>query len=169
MVELTTKDKVRRLLIALVVVACGAGAVVAVGATREVDQEGNVVVDRDDPCDVEVTGSGDPLPACDPSDEPVDELVERFFPAREAQALQQVQVGVDLRGGYTGALVVDGVEVPESQLQRRPELNQVLFAPGEGQVLEEWPPGRNCVQAIVWPIGEGRSSSRTIGWCFEIV
>jgi hypothetical protein len=114
--------------------------------------------------------SGDEVdaPACDPNDEAVGEIVEQLFPARDAEALQQVQVGVDLGGRFTGVLVVDGTEVPESQLVRQPALNQVFFAPGEGQVVEEWEPGRNCVRAIVWPIIEGRAESRTIDWCFEV-
>lgn len=168
MVELTTSDKLRRTGIALLVVACAGGLAVAGFATREVDANGDAVVETGDPCAVEISGEGDELPECDPEGAPPAEVVEQLFPPADSEALQQVQVGVDLGPRYTGVLVVAGEEVPESQLVRQEELNQVFFSPGDEQVLEEWGPGRNCVQAIVWPILEGRSASRTIDWCFEV-
>ncbi len=166
--ELTPRDKARRLAIALLVLVCIGGVAVAVASTREVDANGDTVLEGGDPCEVLISGEDVDAPACDPNDEPIGEIVEQLFPARDAEALQQVQVGVDLGGRFTGVLVVDGTEVPESQLVRQPALNQVFFSPGEGQVVEEWEPGRNCVRAIVWPIIEGRSESRTVDWCFEV-
>ena len=166
--ELTPRDKARRLGIALLVVACVAGIAVAVASTREVDANGDTVLESGDPCEVVLSGDEVEAPACDPDREAISGIVEQLFPARDAEALQQVQVGVDLGSRFTGVLVVDGTEVPESQLLRRPALNQVFFSPGEGQIVEEWEPGRNCVRAIVWPIIEGRAESRTVDWCFEV-
>ena len=168
MVQLTRRDKTRRLLIAMFVVACVAGVAVAVANTREVDAEGDPILDSGNPCEVLVSGNDVDAPACDPNDDTLGEIVEQLFPAADAEALQQVQVGVDLGNRFTGVLVVDGVEVPEEQLVRQPALNQVFFSPGEGQVVEEWEPGRNCVRAIVWPIVEGRVESRNVDWCFEV-
>ena len=168
MVELTRQDKARRLGIALLVIACVGGVAVAVASTREVDADGDTVLESGDPCEVVLSGDGVDAPACNPDREAVDDIVEQLFPARDSEALQQVQVGIDLGARFTGVLVVDGTEVPESQLVRRPALNEVFFSPGEGQVVEEWEPGRNCVRAIVWPIVEGRAESRTIDWCFEV-
>ena len=115
-------------------------------------------------------GDVEEFPDCDPQEPVSSEIVEQLFPPRNSEALQQVQVGIDLGPGYTGTLVVDGEEVPDDQLDERPELNQLFFSPGEGRVLEEWLPGRNCVRAIVWPMSEGRDgdSTRDVDWCFEV-
>ena len=166
--ELTTADKRRRLLISLAVVACIAGIAVAIASTREVDANGDVVTQSGSPCEVTISGEGVDAPACNPTDDSLGEIVEQLFPAADSEALQQVQVGIDLGSRYTGVLVVDGVEVPPDQLVRQDALNQVFFSPGDGQVVEQWEPGRNCVRAIVWPITEGRDESRTVDWCFEV-
>lgn len=167
---LTTRDKVRRLVIALVVVASLVGLGVAISNTREVDEIGEPVTERGDPCAVEISGEAGELPRCDPQEEALGEVVERLFPSRDSQALQGVQVGIDLGPRFTGTLVVAGAEVPEGQLQRVESLNQVFFSPGRGRVIEEWQPGRNCVRAIVWPVLEGRGgeATRSIDWCFEV-
>jgi len=168
--ELTTRDKVRRTLIALFVLACIAGLGLAVASTREVDANGDPVAERDDPCDVVLSGDDVEAPPCDPQPAALGEIVEQLFPGRDSEALQQVQVGVDLGPRYTGTLVVRGTEVPPEQLVRQDALNQVFFSPGDGQVIEEWEPGRNCVRAVVWPVAEGRGGdgTRSIEWCFEV-
>lgn len=169
--RLTPADKRRRLGIALLVVACAGGLAAAGLRTREVDADGDTIIESGDPCEVTVSGDGGDLPACDPAgadDDAAGDVVEQLFPADGAEALQQVQVGIDLGAAYTGTLYVDGIEVPEEQLVRVEALNQLFFAPGDGQLIEEWRPGRNCVRAIVWPIVEGRSESRDVDWCFEV-
>jgi hypothetical protein len=171
--ELTRRDKLRRTAIAVFVVACVAGIAVAVASTREVDDRGEEVTDGPAPGEVTFSGDRGALgtlpPPPDTGGDPGDELVEQLFPPADSEQLQHVQVGVDLGRRYTGVLVVNGIEVPESQLVRRPALNQVFFTPGEGLVLEQWQPGRNCVSAIIWPLTSSRSNrSRTVDWCFEV-
>lgn len=168
MAQLTRTDKLRRTGIAVLVLACVGGLAVAGFRTREVDDNGDTVVESGNPCEVTISGEGADVPACDPDREPAPSAVEQLFPADGAEALQQVQVGVDLGSAFTGTLYIDGIEVPEDQLVRVEALNQVFFSPGDGQVIEEWEPGRNCVRAIVWPIVEGRSESRDVDWCFEV-
>jgi hypothetical protein len=167
---LTSRDKARRLAIALVVIALVVALGWAVSSTREVDADGDVIAESGDPCDVGFSGDVDELPSCDPAATPIGEIVERLFPPRDSEALQQVQVGVDLGSLYDGVLEVDGREVPEEEVVRVAGVNQVLFSPGEGLTVEEWDPGRNCVRAIVWPIVEGRGGdgTRNVDWCFEV-
>jgi len=168
-VPLTRRDKIRRFAIAVFVLVCIAGISVAVASTRRFDRNGDPIEDRADPCAVEISGElTEAVPVCDPNAEQLDAIVERLYPARDSEALQQVQVGIDLTNAYTGVLVVNGTEVPESQLIRQDALNQVFFSPGDGLVAEEWAPGRNCVRAVVWPIAEGRAASRNVDWCFEV-
>jgi len=169
---LTTSDKVRRVVITLFVVACVAGLGVAIASTREIDDRGEEVPGADGRDDVTLSGDEEALgtvpPPPDDDDTGFDDVVEVLFPPRDSEQLQQVQAGIDLGNRYTAVLVVNGIEVPESQLVRRPETNQVFFTPGDDLVLEAWAPGRNCVQAVVWEITGSRDDSRTVDWCFEV-
>lgn len=169
---MTTRDKLRRLAIFIVVVLCLVGLGFAASATREVDENGDVVTDEPSVGDVvesgdaEVQATAPPLP--DPNAPDLDDIVEQLFPARDSEALQQQQVGIDLGATYTGVLIINGIEIPEGQLQRRPELNQVFFQPGDDLALEELSPGRNCVVAVVWRETETREDGRSVNWCFEV-
>ena len=97
-------------------------------------------------------------------------FVERLFPDRDEQAVQQTQVGIDLVAGWDAVLVIGGVEVPPSQLTKRPDLFQVSFTPGPGKVIEELQAGTNCVAAVAWRLADGRGpGNRTVRWCFEVV
>jgi hypothetical protein len=169
---LTTQDKVRRTAIVLLVLACLVGLGVAVAQTREVDALGDPVTEDRDPSDVVESGDAEVLatvpPLPDPNAPDLDDIVEQLYPARDSEALQQQQVGIDLGPTYTGVLVLNGVEIPEEQLQRRPELNQVFFQPGDDLAVEELTPGRNCVTALVWRVEETREDSRAVNWCFEV-
>ena len=80
------------------------------------------------------------------------DIVELLQPPSGNQVLRQAQIGIDLAAGWTGVLIVNGTEIPESQLLRRPELNQVFFSPQEGAVIETLPAGRNCVVAEIWRV-----------------
>ena len=111
------------------------------------------------------------------SDDPVvssgaaSEAVERLIPARGSQVPQQETIGVDLAGGWSAALTVDDVEIPADELDVTPELSLVQFTPDDGRTVEQFQPGRNCVEATIWPLSEGRGGgqTRTIGWCFDVV
>ena len=159
------------MIVALVVLGCIGLLVLAVQATREVDDEGDPITEERDPDDVTVSGDADaiatipPPPAADAED--LDEIVERVFPARDSEVLRQQQVGIDLGARYTGVLIVNGIEIPETQLIRQPALNQVFFQPTDGYAVEELLPGRNCVIALVWRVTESRDESRSVDWCFE--
>lgn len=169
---MTRRDKLRRLSIFLVVIVCLVGLGIAVSSTREVDENGDVVTE--DPSLDDVVESGDESirttlpPRPDPDAPELDDIVEQLFPARDSEALRQQQVGIDLGATYTGVLILNGIEIPEGELQRRPELNQVFFQPGDGLAVEELSPGRNCVVAVVWSETETREDSRSVTWCFEV-
>ena len=66
--------------------------------------------------------------------------------------LSQAQLLIDLTTNYDASFVINGVTIPDDQLQKRPELNQVIFNPGPGKVVEKFPAGRNCVEADIFRI-----------------
>ena len=97
------------------------------------------------------------------------EIVEQRIPAPGSQVPQQSTVGIDLLSGWEGTLQLNDVEIPMDQLKLTPELARVEFTPGDGKMVEELQAGLNCVNAIVWPIPEGRDAARQIPWCFTVV
>jgi hypothetical protein len=98
-----------------------------------------------------------------------DDIVEQRIPAPNSQVPQQSTVGIDLVSGWEGTLQVNNVEIPKDQLTLTPKLSRIEFRPGDGKVVEELQAGLNCVNAIVWPIPEGRDAARQIQWCFTVV
>jgi hypothetical protein len=99
------------------------------------------------------------------------DVVETLIPARGEQVPQQQTVGIDLVGGWDASLTVNSVEIPPDELQVTRELSLVQFTPADGRAVEQFQPGENCVHATIWPLSEGRGgeSTRTVGWCFEVV
>jgi hypothetical protein len=92
--------------------------------------------------------------------EGLDPVIVQVFPVPDAQALRQTEVGVDLRDGYDGRLTINGVEIPEAQMEGavdprevKPEdlrkygvrpnnRNRVYFKPGPGKVIESFTSGK---------------------------
>jgi hypothetical protein len=98
------------------------------------------------------------------------DVVEELMPARGSQVVAQSTVGIDLTEGWEGTLLIDGQEIPPDEMANDTGLNRVEFTPGDGKVLSALPSGPVCVQAVVWETRTGRTdSSRTVGWCFEVV
>ena len=68
-------------------------------------------------------------------------------PVEESVVRPQDVVGVDLRDEYQGMLTIDGVPIPDDQVEGDAALGQIYFRPGEGQEFRELPEGR--IDAIV--------------------
>ena len=100
---------------------------------------------------------------------PQDAAIEQLLPAPESKILQQEQVGIDLAAGYEGRLAVNGVPLPDDEVQAVPQLNQIFFQPGPGKAFEQWPAGRNCTVATFWRSETGPSQSAVRSWCFTVV
>jgi hypothetical protein len=100
---------------------------------------------------------------------PQDAAIEQLLPVPESKILQQEQVGIDLEPGYEGRLAVNGVPLPDDEVQAVPQLNQVFFQPGPGKAFEQWPAGRNCVVATIWRSETGPTQSASRTWCFTVV
>jgi hypothetical protein len=98
------------------------------------------------------------------------QVVEALIPRRDSQVPQQSTVGIDLVVGWSGTLVVNGVEIPPDELVTTPEIGLIEYTPGEGKAVEQFQAGQNCVTAIIWPLAQGRGpADRQIPWCFEVV
>lgn len=91
--------------------------------------------------------------------------------AGSPSVLRQAEIGIDLHPGWVAVLQINGTEIPDDQYRRVDPENQVFFTPGEGREIEQLPPGKVTVTALVWrPIdGETRESARPITWSFSVV
>ncbi len=113
-----------------------------------------------------------------------DPAVVRSVPEPGAHVLRQTSVGVELLPGYDGELTIDGVSIPEDQLDGAiapgnpsydPELgirpnnrNHVFFTPGPDKAIDRYRTGEVHVTARFWNIADGRSASRTVSWAFFV-
>jgi hypothetical protein len=117
--------------------------------------------------------------------------VEEVDPVPEAvQVLSQTRVFVDLTAGYTGAIVIDGTEIPtvdvgdlaeEQNLQPGQQIDlppetiyepgnaTLTFTPSDGALITEFTSGRHTAQVIFWKVDEGRQRPRSYTWTFTVV
>lgn len=94
--------------------------------------------------------------------------VERLIPPRDAEILRQEPVGVDLNPGWTGILQVNGVEIPEDQLNTVAATGEITYTVGPGKAVERFQGGQNCVTAVVWRVELSRQDARELTWCFDV-
>ena len=114
--------------------------------------------------------------------------IERVDPVPDAvRVLSQTSVFVDLAPGYTGRLVVDGVELetvgideigsgqfePGQQITLPPKTiyepgNATLtFTPSAGAPIERFEEGIHEATVVFWLIAEGPERSRSYSWTFN--
>jgi hypothetical protein len=118
------------------------------------------------------------------------EQIERVDPVPSAvRVLSQTSVFVDLELGYTGRLVVDGVEIdtvnidelgnaqiaPGQQVSLPPATiyepgNATLtFTPTAGAPIEQFDEGIHEATVVFWRIEDGPERSRSYTWTFNTV
>ena len=95
-------------------------------------------------------------------------IVELQAPAPGSSVLSQAQLLIDLTSDYDARFVVNGILIPDDQLQKRPELNQVLFTPGPGKVIEKWAAPSDCVDADIFRIDGTPEDIPAVHWCFNV-
>ena len=99
---------------------------------------------------------------------PLPVAIESINPERGALTGLVDDVTVDLRNDLTGVLVLDGIEIPEDQLDRVPELGEVSFRPGPGKELTRFEVGENTVVVKYWPRTKARPANPpSFGWRFR--
>ncbi|HEX3089242.1 MAG TPA: hypothetical protein VHQ23_11340 [Ilumatobacteraceae bacterium] len=113
--------------------------------------------------------------------------IEDVDPVRGAVGVpSQTEVFVDLLAGYTGVLVIDGIElktVDPNDLKEGPGGEQVnlppttiyergnatlTFVPTEGAPIESFKQGAHTVTVIYWKVLESRLRSQTYTWTFSV-
>ncbi len=113
--------------------------------------------------------------------------VVQLLPSPKNIILRQSQVGIYLKEGFEGRLIIDGREIPDDQVYRKTPggkvdsgsvgdanlasnqpRNNVLFTPGPNTEFERFSPGEHCIVAIFWNIVEGPDvNPQRQEWCFK--
>jgi hypothetical protein len=116
--------------------------------------------------------------------------IENVDPVRGAVGVPaQTEIFVDLLPGYTGVLVIDGIELqtvgdevstgantalPGRQVNLPPTTiydkgNATLtFIPTKGAAIESFTAGSHTAKVIFWKVTESRQRSRTYSWTFSV-
>jgi len=97
--------------------------------------------------------------------------IVNLIPTDGSNILQQDQIGIVLKTGYTARFAVSGTAIPQSQVQTVNYSSQVqfTFTPGSGKVFARWPAGKSCVVASYWQVQNGPSHAASVDWCFTVV
>ena len=94
--------------------------------------------------------------------------VEGVTPRPGDLELRQDKISADLAPGYTGVLVLDGVEVPEEDTYRVEALNSLELRPQPGSDFNHIAPGPHRVRLLYWRIGEPPDRARSYTWTFSL-
>ncbi len=119
------------------------------------------------------------------------DAIESVDPVPEAvQVLSQTSVFVDLDSGYTGVLVIDGIELPTVDIDDLAEQfaaepgqqidlpattifeggNATLtFIPSDEALITGFESGLHRAQVIYWRVDDGRQRPRSFTWTFTVV
>lgn len=92
--------------------------------------------------------------------------VESFSPGEGDLVVQPVKVVLDLRPDYTATFVIDGIPIPEDQVDTILQTGRHQFEPGPGKAIEQWSPGSHTVVAT-YEGGGNRLDVGTVVWTFR--
>jgi hypothetical protein len=102
-----------------------------------------------------------------------DPAVVTLEPQPGALALRQERIGVTLKSEFTLAqsttsgLSIDGIGIPQDQIEVVPGLNQYFYTPGPGQEVSSLPPGRNCATIVIKQVIDPKDNGHRFSWCFN--
>ena len=116
-----------------------------------------------------------------------DALEEVSPPRAASQVPAQTQVFVDLQTGFTGVLVIDGLELQTINLDEvrgnskpgqevkvppatifEPGNATLTFDPSPESTISEFSQGEHIIQVIYWKSIEGRGRARSYSWSFTV-
>jgi hypothetical protein len=94
--------------------------------------------------------------------------VVRVVPQPGDLVLRQSSVGVQLKPGYTGVLIIDGKEIPQDQLQIDESQATIFYTARQGADIESFAPGQHSITAVFWKLTESRNESSQFTWPFKV-
>ena len=104
-------------------------------------------------------------PSGNPAEPP--DVLESYSPANGATVLRQTQVQIDLPVDYQIVLVVDGVAIPDAEIDKTPEIGRFTWRPGETTIIPELTPGFHTVW-VRWDRVNGLPDPGEWRWTFRV-
>lgn len=95
------------------------------------------------------------------------DAVNTYAPADGATVLRQTQLLIDLDAGYDIDLIVDGVAIPDTELDTIAETGRFTWRPGPGKTFEDWTPGLHAI-AVTWDRATGLPDPGELRWTFRV-
>lgn len=105
-------------------------------------------------------------------------------PAPGANVPRQSQVGARLQPGYDGRITINGIDVPEDQMDgaipttsreydprfgvRPNHRDLVMYTPGPGKVIDRYGTRQVIITVHFWRIADGRSTERAVTWSIYV-
>ncbi len=93
--------------------------------------------------------------------------VDRYAPTDGALVLRQTRIEIDLQAGYDIDLVVDGVPIPDAELEHVEATGLFTWTPGPGQTFDTWTPGFHTVE-VRWDRRTGLPDPGSLRWSFRV-
>lgn len=117
-----------------------------------------------------------------------DAAVVALFPGEGDRVLSQSQVGAELQAGYDGRLTINGVAIPEEQMEgalspeaesqlsseergrgvRPNNKNSVKFKPGPSKALARLDTGAVELVVRYWRVEDGEDNARRFSWTIYV-
>lgn len=95
--------------------------------------------------------------------------VEELIPKPGDLVSPQSTIGVNLRDDLSGALQLDGVEIPLDQVVEQPTVGIITFAPGPEKELTKLPQGSHTITVVYWARASTREEGSTAyTWTFKV-
>lgn len=97
----------------------------------------------------------------------VPDAIEDFSPNHGDTVQRQVHVSVDMKNGYEITLIVDGVEIPASQLQFTEATSITIWRPTDDNGAISWPAGIHSI-SVTYDRIVGTADTGEFAWTFTV-
>jgi len=105
------------------------------------------------------------VPSGDPEQLP--DAVQRYAPQDGDIAINPVKVLIVVQPNYELRFVIDGIPIPDEDVDAIAEIGRFQFEPGEGKAIERWTSGEHTVVAT-WIGGTAGTDAGTLVWTFRV-
>lgn len=95
------------------------------------------------------------------------ETLESYSPPDGSTVLRQIQVEINLPVGYDLALVIDGVTIPNDEINETEQTGRFTWRPDDTTIIPEWTVGFHTVWAR-WDRSSGLPDPGEWIWTFRV-
>ncbi len=95
------------------------------------------------------------------------DVLEGYAPADQSTVLRQIGIEIDLPVNYAIDLVVDGVAIPDAEINVMEETGKFTWRPGPTTIIPEWTPGIHTVW-VRWDRVSGLPDPGEWIWSFRV-